>query len=62
MEMLTGHIACIPSSFAVRSIPPPYRLHMGSGAAQPLTTTATGNGVTLFRKVSCLGYLAGVDL
>ena len=58
--MLTGHAACIPTCFAVGGITTPYGLHMGSGAAQPQTTTSTRNGVTLFRKVSCLGYHAGV--
>ena len=60
VEMLTERDACIPSPIAVGGITTPYRLHMGSGAAQHQTTTSTRNGVTLFRKVSCHGYHAGV--
>ena len=58
---MAGHLACFPTSMAVGHVQSViHTLHVGRGAPQPITTTATSIGVTVSCSVSSFGYLAGV--
>ena len=60
--MLPGHLAYSHSYSAVKTITSVHICitRLVCGAPQPQTTIRIGNGVTVDRLVSCLGYFPGI--